>query len=47
MQRGVVVNFLDFKLANPYPDHFSYTLRNTRLPARPSCWRARLRRACA
>ncbi len=23
---GVVVNFLDFKLANPYPDHFSYTL---------------------
>jgi NAD(P)-dependent dehydrogenase (short-subunit alcohol dehydrogenase family) len=24
--RGVVVNFLDFKLANPYPDHFSYTL---------------------
>lgn len=25
-QRGVVVNFLDFKLASPYPDHFSYTL---------------------
>lgn len=24
--RGSVVNFLDFKLANPYPDHFSYTL---------------------
>ncbi len=24
--RGAVVNFLDFKLANPYPDHFSYTL---------------------
>jgi NAD(P)-dependent dehydrogenase (short-subunit alcohol dehydrogenase family) len=24
--RGVIVNFLDFKLANPYPDHFSYTL---------------------
>ncbi len=24
--RGVVVNFLDFKLASPYPDHFSYTL---------------------
>lgn len=24
--RGIVVNFLDFKLANPYPDHFSYTL---------------------
>ena len=24
--RGVVVNFLDFKLATPYPDHFSYTL---------------------
>jgi hypothetical protein len=23
---GVVVNFLDFKLAQPYPDHFSYTL---------------------
>ena len=23
---GCVVNFLDFKLANPYPDHFSYTL---------------------
>ncbi|HVZ99204.1 MAG TPA: SDR family oxidoreductase [Caulobacterales bacterium] len=23
---GAVVNFLDFKLANPYPDHFSYTL---------------------
>lgn len=25
-ERGVVVNFLDFKLASPYPDHFSYTL---------------------
>lgn len=25
-ERGAVVNFLDFKLANPYPDHFSYTL---------------------
>jgi NAD(P)-dependent dehydrogenase (short-subunit alcohol dehydrogenase family) len=25
-ERGSVVNFLDFKLANPYPDHFSYTL---------------------
>ncbi len=24
--RGVIVNFLDFKLAQPYPDHFSYTL---------------------
>lgn len=24
--RGVVVNFLDFKLASPYPDHFAYTL---------------------
>lgn len=24
--RGSVVNFLDFKLASPYPDHFSYTL---------------------
>jgi len=24
--RGCVVNFLDFKLASPYPDHFSYTL---------------------
>ncbi len=24
--RGAIVNFLDFKLANPYPDHFSYTL---------------------
>lgn len=23
---GAVVNFLDFKLATPYPDHFSYTL---------------------
>ncbi len=23
---GVIVNFLDFKLASPYPDHFSYTL---------------------
>jgi len=23
---GCVVNFLDFKLASPYPDHFSYTL---------------------
>ncbi|MES1156825.1 MAG: SDR family oxidoreductase [Alphaproteobacteria bacterium] len=23
---GAVVNFLDFKLASPYPDHFSYTL---------------------
>src|SRR5262249_31871960 len=25
-QRGVIVNFLDFKLATPYPDHFAYTL---------------------
>ncbi|WP_395645489.1 SDR family oxidoreductase [Terricaulis sp.] len=25
-KRGSVVNFLDFKLASPYPDHFSYTL---------------------
>lgn len=25
-QRGVVVNFLDFKLASPYADHLSYTL---------------------
>jgi NAD(P)-dependent dehydrogenase (short-subunit alcohol dehydrogenase family) len=25
-KRGAVVNFLDFKLASPYPDHFSYTL---------------------
>jgi NAD(P)-dependent dehydrogenase (short-subunit alcohol dehydrogenase family) len=24
--RGCIVNFLDFKLASPYPDHFSYTL---------------------
>ncbi len=24
--KGAVVNFLDFKLASPYPDHFSYTL---------------------
>lgn len=24
--RGSVINFLDFKLASPYPDHFSYTL---------------------
>jgi NAD(P)-dependent dehydrogenase (short-subunit alcohol dehydrogenase family) len=24
--RASVVNFLDFKLASPYPDHFSYTL---------------------
>jgi len=24
--RGAMVNFLDFKLASPYPDHFSYTL---------------------
>ncbi len=24
--RGAVVNFLDFKLASPYPDHFAYTL---------------------
>ncbi|MDZ4777063.1 MAG: SDR family oxidoreductase [Alphaproteobacteria bacterium] len=23
---GAVVNFLDYKLAQPYPDHFSYTL---------------------
>lgn len=23
---GAIVNFLDYKLANPYPDHFSYTL---------------------
>lgn len=25
-KHGAVVNFLDFKLASPYPDHFSYTL---------------------
>lgn len=25
-ERGAIVNFLDFKLASPYPDHFSYTL---------------------
>lgn len=25
-EQGCVVNFLDFKLVNPYPDHFSYTL---------------------
>lgn len=25
-ETGAIVNFLDFKLANPYPDHFSYTL---------------------
>lgn len=25
-ERGSVINFLDFKLASPYPDHFSYTL---------------------
>ena len=24
--RASIVNFLDFKLANPYPDHLSYTL---------------------
>ncbi len=24
--RGAIVNFLDFKLATPYPDHYSYTL---------------------
>jgi len=24
--RGAIVNFLDFKLASSYPDHFSYTL---------------------
>ncbi len=24
--RGAIVNFLDFKLASPYPDHFSHTL---------------------
>jgi len=24
--RACIVNFLDFKLANPYPDHLSYTL---------------------
>lgn len=23
---GVIINFLDFKLAQPYPDHFTYTL---------------------
>ena len=23
---GAIVNFLDFKLAQPYPDHFAYTL---------------------
>jgi len=26
LARGVIVNFLDFKLASPYPDHLSYTL---------------------
>ncbi|MEQ1617365.1 MAG: SDR family oxidoreductase [Terricaulis sp.] len=25
-ENGAIVNFLDFKLASPYPDHFSYTL---------------------
>ncbi len=25
-ERGAIVNFLDFKLATPYPDHYSYTL---------------------
>jgi NAD(P)-dependent dehydrogenase (short-subunit alcohol dehydrogenase family) len=25
-QTGAIVNFLDFKLAQPYPDHLSYTL---------------------
>jgi NAD(P)-dependent dehydrogenase (short-subunit alcohol dehydrogenase family) len=25
-ETGAVVNFLDFKLAQPYPDHFAYTL---------------------
>jgi NAD(P)-dependent dehydrogenase (short-subunit alcohol dehydrogenase family) len=25
-ERGAIVNFLDFKLASPYPDHFSYSL---------------------
>lgn len=25
-QRGVVVNFLDYKLAQPYPDHLTYTM---------------------
>ncbi len=25
-ESGAIVNFLDFKLASPYPDHFSYTL---------------------
>lgn len=25
-QPGAIVNFLDFKLATPYPDHYSYTL---------------------
>ncbi len=25
-RRGVIVNFLDFKLAQPYPDHLTYTL---------------------
>ena len=24
--RACIINFLDFKLANPYPDHLSYTL---------------------
>jgi NAD(P)-dependent dehydrogenase (short-subunit alcohol dehydrogenase family) len=25
-RRGAIVNFLDFKLAQPYPDHLTYTL---------------------
>ena len=25
-RRGVIVNFLDYKLAQPYPDHVTYTL---------------------
>jgi len=46
--QGVVVNFLDFKLANPYPDHFSYTLSKyalagaTELLARALAPRARV-----
>ncbi|MBL8549494.1 MAG: SDR family oxidoreductase [Hyphomonadaceae bacterium] len=25
-ERGAIVNFLDFKIASPYPDHFSYSM---------------------
>ena len=45
--KGAVVNFLDFKLASPYPDHLSYTLSKYALAGARRCWRAAWRHACA